>query len=130
MMRYKTDEKPSTIMGRIARGYTPSQLRKIAKYFAEQPWESVPGSNPAADPEIGLRIHEQSCKECHEQGGRHQDADMPRVAGQWPEYLYMQLRAYRDPGEGMFQPTKMLDAVKDLSDEELLGLAAYYASQE
>lgn len=36
MQQFREDRRPSTIMGQIARGYTPEQLGLIADYFAAQ----------------------------------------------------------------------------------------------
>ena len=38
MVQFKNGERPSTIMGRIARGYTDSELRTMAKHFGGLPW--------------------------------------------------------------------------------------------
>jgi sulfide dehydrogenase cytochrome subunit len=74
----------------------------------------------------------QVCAECHEQDGRHQDRDTPRIAGQGPEYLFLSLQQYRNPEAKarLPQPDKMLDALKPLSDQQLLALSHYYASQQ
>jgi cytochrome c553 len=55
---------------------------------------------------------------------------MPRVAGQAPDYLLMQLFARRDRPEGMQQPARMRRALEGLSDDELRALAHYIVSQD
>jgi sulfide dehydrogenase cytochrome subunit len=132
MVQFKNEERPSTIMGRIAKGFTDSELRTMAKHFGGLPWQG--GQSGAGTPDLAeaRQIHEKVCAECHEQGGRHQDRDTPRIAGQGPDYLFLSLQQYRNP-EGkakLPQPDKMLDALKPLSDSQLLGLSHYYASQK
>ena len=41
MLQYKSGERPGTIMDRIARGYSESELKAIAAFYAEQPWVSA-----------------------------------------------------------------------------------------
>ena len=36
LMAYKSDSRPSTVMGRHAKGYTEEELRLIAEFFAKQ----------------------------------------------------------------------------------------------
>ncbi len=132
MVQFKNDERPSTIMGRIAKGYTDSELRTMAKYFGDLAWGGQRSvvETPASDE--ARQIHDKVCAECHEQEGRHQDREMPRIAGQCPDYLFLALLQYRDPqGQAKLpQPDKMLEALKPLSDEQLLALSRYYATQK
>jgi sulfide dehydrogenase cytochrome subunit len=118
-------------MGRVARGYTDSELRTMAKHFGGLPWTAWPSATGAEAIEEGRQIHDRVCAECHEQEGRHQDRDTPRIAGQAPQYLLMSLLQYRDPEPGMKlpQPDKMLDALKPLTDGQLLALSHFYASR-
>ena len=37
MNAFRANERPATIMGRIARGYTEAQIIATAEYFARQP---------------------------------------------------------------------------------------------
>ena len=131
MVQFKNGERPSTIMGRIARGFEDSELRTMAKHFGGLSWSAwkIAADGKALDE--GRQIHDRVCAECHEQEGRHQDRDTPRIAGQVPEYLFLSLLQYRDPRSDMKlpQPTKMLDALKPLTDEQLLALSHYYASR-
>jgi sulfide dehydrogenase cytochrome subunit len=129
MMRsYQRDERPSTIMGRIAKGYSALELRRIAEYFAARSWQDAP---PPPLTETQMRIaqarHQDGCGECHEDDGRYQDKDVPRLAGQLPRYLAMQLRDYRDPSKELPQPSKMRDQVESLTDEEVTALSLFYA---
>lgn len=131
MVQFKNGERPSTIMGRIARGYEDSELRTMAKQFGGRPWRAWQAASDGMALDEGRQIHDRVCAECHEQEGRHQDRDTPRVAGQVPEYLFLSLLQYRDAQSDMKlpQPSKMLDALKPLTDEQLLALSHYYASR-
>src|SRR5512141_867629 len=75
----------------------------------------------------GKRVAEASCASCHGLNGiaKAKDKDMPNIAGQRPGYLYNELRVYQVGGRGN---TPMNNAVKFLSDDALVKVAAYYAN--
>jgi len=77
----------------------------------------------------GKRVAEASCASCHGLSGiaKPKDKDMPNIAGQRPGYLYNELRVYQVGGRGN---TPMNNAVKFLSDDALIKVAAYYANVE
>jgi len=129
MEEFRSGERPSSIMGRLAKGYDGAQTDTLARYFSAQPWGNA---NVAADParvEEGRRLHVEACEDCHEQEGRYQDLEVPRIAGQWPDYLYYQLRAQRDPKEKMLQPNRMRRAVERLTDDQIRALSEFYGSR-
>jgi sulfide dehydrogenase cytochrome subunit len=129
LLEYKSDERESTIMGRIAKGYSENELKAIASYFARQPWVSAEvGTDPALVAQ-GETIHKEKCKTCHEDGGRSQEDETPRVAGQWPDATRTYLEDCRAKGKRC-APKKMGKRVMDLTDEELAALADYYASEK
>lgn len=37
LMAYRADTKSGTIMNRIAKGYTPEEIKAVAEFFAQQP---------------------------------------------------------------------------------------------
>lgn len=129
MGEFRSGERPSSIMGRLAKGYDADQTDALAYYFSAQRWGNA---NVAGDPvrvEEGRRLHADACEDCHEKEGRYQDLEVPRIAGQWPEYLYYQLRAQRDPKEKMPQPNRMRRAVERLTDDQIRALSEFYGSR-
>ena len=129
LLEYKTGERESTIMGRIAKGYSDNELKAIASYMSSQQWVSSPVK---ADPKlaaIGKKIHEDQCKTCHEDGGRVQEDDAPRLAGQWPDYTLHYLKDCHAKGRRC-QPRKMGKRVMKLSQQELKAMAHYYVSEK
>ncbi|WP_338115061.1 c-type cytochrome [Thiocapsa imhoffii] len=129
LQEFREDERESTIMGRIMTGYRPAEIRRMASYFAAQTWASADVQLDRVVVEQGRAIHEHACVECHQDGGRHQDRDTPRIAGQWPIYLLFQLESFRDRPTSIRQPSKMREALEALSDDDLGALAQYYASE-
>ena len=75
----------------------------------------------------GRNLADNVCVRCHGAGGVSGTAGVPHLAGQRAAYVYQQLRAYR---EGARAQTAMGGAVKFLSDDALIKVAAYYASLE
>jgi sulfide dehydrogenase cytochrome subunit len=126
---YKTGLRPSTIMGRIMRGYSDQEIAAIASFYAEQPWVSTDRVAAAGLLHQGQEIHDTQCVTCHEDGGRVQEDESPRLAGQWAEYTRYALETCRAEGKRC-TPRKMGERVMKLSDEELEALAQYYESQK
>jgi sulfide dehydrogenase cytochrome subunit len=132
MVQFRNGERPTTIMERIARGHSESELRQMAKHFGALPWVGWRGMPDPGSVAEGHRLHDRVCAECHEREGRHQDRETPRIAGQAPDYLFLSLLQYRDErgAAALPQPSKMLDALAPLSDAQLRQLADYYASRD
>ena len=129
LMEFKSGARDSTIMGRIAKGYSDLELKAIASYMAAQPWISAPAKADAKLAEEGKAIHEKKCETCHEDGGRDQQHKAPRIAGQWPAYTLLYLQECREKGRRCAHP-KMGARVMKLSDEELQAMAQYYLSEK
>jgi sulfide dehydrogenase cytochrome subunit len=129
MRQFQKGERAATIMDRLASAYTVKELRLIATHFAEQPWGNADTVVEENQARAGSRLHEELCEECHQKGGVDQDHEVPRLAGQWPAYLYIQLLDYRDRPEKMPQPDKMRNRLKGLSNSELDSLSQFYAGK-
>lgn len=67
------------------------------------------------------------CSNCHGSEGNSKSSNFPILAGQKPAYLVNQLRAFRagTRGNGMMQ-----NMAKNLSDQDINNLAAYFGSLE
>lgn len=77
------------------------------------------------DPEAG-QAKSATCAACHGADGNSVNPAWPSIAGQHPEYILAQLRAYKGGvrNDPMMAPMAMM-----LSDEDMKDLAAYYAAQ-
>ena len=86
MFGYKTDTKPSTVMGRIAKGYDDKQVEALAAYFNAKPFGRPGQATDAAKVAKGKELASKYCEKCHENEGR--DADGVGVlAGQKLTYM-------------------------------------------
>jgi cytochrome c553 len=75
----------------------------------------------------GKKLAQEACARCHGANGMSATAGIPHLAGQRAAYIHLQLRAYK-AGERPQSP--MAGAVKFLSDDALVKVAAHYASLE
>jgi len=75
----------------------------------------------------GARIAKSACARCHGADGVSKTNGVPHLAGQRAAYLDQQLLAYRS---GQRPKSAMTGAVRYLSEDALVNVAAYYASLE
>lgn len=129
MQAFRKDRRPSTIMGRIAKGYKTSQLQRMALFFGTRPWTGHTGGVDLELARRGRDLHREHCEKCHEDDGRYQDSDTPPLAGQASGYLYYQMLDYRHDAPGLRRPPLMQSRLEKLSDDELLALSEFYASE-
>jgi len=66
------------------------------------------------------------CKACHGESGSSATPDFPRIGGQHADYLAVALRHYK---LGKRKNPIMAGQVANLSEKDMLDLAAWYASQ-
>ena len=85
MKAYQSGDRHNTIMGRIAKGYTDSELEQIADFYSKQAY--VGWTQAAVGPKAkqGNKLHEDFCEKCHEDEGTSVE-DVP-MAGQWMPYI-------------------------------------------
>lgn len=70
----------------------------------------------------------QSCVDCHgENGNVPIDATYPELGGQYTDYLAHSLQEYRN---GNREHALMSQQAKDLTDQQIADLAAYFGSRE
>ncbi|RKZ36884.1 MAG: cytochrome c, class I [Gammaproteobacteria bacterium] len=130
MLQYKNGERYSTIMGRIARGYSDAEIDAMAIFFEKQKWVSAVSQ---LDPKMiarGKELHEQKCVRCHLGNGQYTEYLLPRIGGQWSDYLTIYLKNVNTSEFKQPQPQLMKESLSLLTDEELAALAQFYAAQQ
>ncbi|MCG8125358.1 MAG: cytochrome c4 [Candidatus Thiodiazotropha endolucinida] len=129
MQGYKFDERNSTIMNRIAKGYNDEQIKSMAWFFAKQTLRLKPQKHDAEMAKLGAKLHDEYCEKCHEDGGKPGDAGT--LAGQWMPYLHYTMEDFID-GRREY-PRKMrrkVDAaIEAEGDRAMPALIHYYGSQ-
>lgn len=87
----------------------------------------VPGVSAAnGDPARGQEIAA-NCEACHGKNGQSIDPNYPNLGGQHFSYLVKALSDYRS---GQRKNAIMASFATNLSNQDILDLAAWYASQE
>lgn len=83
-------------------------------------------------PVLVRNIVETRCTACHGVDGNSNAEIYPRLAGQYPQYLYKQLTQFKGgPGVRPLRHSAIMQGmVADLSDADMKALAQYYASQK
>ena len=128
MKSYRSGQRPSTIMGRLARGYSDDEIDAMASFFASQNWMSPKQEFDAALAAVGRKIHYEQCETCHANGGRHASGGTPRIAGQWRKYLEVIMQEYWRVDRKM--PHLFMSVIMSrLHSNDLKALAHFYASQ-
>ena len=122
----------STIMSRLAPGYTLAEIEAIADYFAAQQPQAPRQQTDADMAARGKKLHEAKCEKCHEEGGSSPVDDVGILAGQWMPYLHYTLQDYFDDKREM--PKKMRTKLRELQEEygaeSVRQLVEYYGSTQ
>jgi cytochrome c553 len=84
-----------------------------------------------ADPSKGQTIAAQVCVACHMADGNSTQPENPKIAGQFPDYLYKQLTNFKPQGgnKAARENPIMAGMVANLSDGDMRSLAAYFSGQ-
>jgi cytochrome subunit of sulfide dehydrogenase len=97
MNAYKSDKRASTIMGRIAKGYTEEQFESMGSFFAEQEVnKNTSQSFDAAKAKAGQALHEKYCDKCHTEAGTVADDDAGQLSGNAKLFLKYSLTDFHD----------------------------------
>ena len=126
MKKFKSGERPSTVMGRLAKGYSDEEFAAMGEFFAKQKFHPTNQAVDTTKAKMGAELSESNCARCHMEDGREGKDDAPVMASQWLQYLQMQMDMYSSGKRKM--PEKMEEKVKKLSKEELDALMHFYAS--
>jgi sulfide dehydrogenase cytochrome subunit len=126
MLAFKSGERASTVMGRIAKGYPEEEIKLMAGYFAKMPMASTSQKTDAAKVAAGEKLYAKSCSKCHDENGAVADDDAGILASQWIPYLTYVMEDYKAGTTEM--PKKMKKKVDALSDAELEALLQFFAS--
>ncbi len=135
---YARSERNSGIMEPIAAGLSEAQWRELADYYA-----ALPSAAPSAEAESAADIIERgrniatfgidekdvpSCADCHGPEGPRRNAAYPVLAGQFADYLVVQLEQFAAGQRGGSEYAHLMQRVAPpMSRAEMEAVAAYYA---
>ena len=135
---YAAGERENEIMAPIAAALTDQQMQDVSAYYAAQvaAKPSVPDQNDplliqrgAAISAMGLREKGvAACVNCHGPSGIGMPPSFPYLAGQFAPYFELQFRFWKE-GRRHNSPLGVMEHIaRQLSEEEVSALAAYFAS--
>jgi sulfide dehydrogenase cytochrome subunit len=129
MKAFRDGTRPSTVMGRLAKGYTDAEVAAMAKYFSEKPFVRRDQKIPPAIAEKGRASYAKACKRCHAENGREaNEPEYPIVAGQWLETMQI---AIADIKAGRRKvDDKFFSKLEELTPAEADAVLHFFAAQK
>lgn len=90
MENYKSGDSYSTIMGRIAKGYSTAEFEAMGEFFAKQTYVAA-NQDSGSMVKKGKKLHKKNCAKCHDEGGTLAEDDSGFLSGQWALYTHYTL---------------------------------------
>ncbi len=131
MEEFRDGDTKSTIMGRIAKGYTDGEIEAMSAYYAEVSYVGAAQSSDAATVAKGEKLHSKYCEKCHHDGGSDASDDSGILAGQWTPYLHYTLQDFASGDRAISRKMKkkMDQLVAAEGQAGLDAIITYYGSQ-
>ena len=134
---YKDRTRDNAIMMGMVMALSDQDMADISAFYAAQPLPAPQGEggNDAARKLVregdGPRLVP-ACNTCHGRKGEgnRRSYGMPALAGQMPQYFVKTMQLYRSGGRANDVYGVMRAIAKKLTDEEIQGLADYYAARD
>jgi len=138
LQAYARQERHSGIMIPIAAGLDDTAMRHVADYYASRP---APTAQESLDPAAIARGAEivfmgipaqdvPPCRACHVDGSEARNPAYPRLAGQFAEFLRLQLQLFAEGRRGGSPYGELMRPIAArLNDEQRRDVAAYFSSR-
>jgi cytochrome c553 len=130
---YKKGERKHGTMRAVAAGLSDQDIANLAAYYSTHGGAADTAEQAAPTPpaDVAALLAKGACASCHGANfNKPIDGAYPKIAGQYPDYLYTALKAYKTEGNaqvGRGNPI-MGAQVKQFSNKELKALAQYIGS--
>ena len=138
LTNFKSGIRNNPVMASIAATLSPEDMRALGIYFSQQ----KPKGQAAKDPALALsgqKIYRggnlstgvPACAACHLPDGVGIPPKYPRIGGQYAEYVYAQLKAFKAGERGMDKEDKdangkvMAQIAAKMSEREMQAVAQY-----
>lgn len=132
MVGFASDEIPSTVMNRIAKGYTEDEIKAMAKFYSAIPMVKAKQSFDADLAAKGAKLHDKYCEKCHADGGQSAEDDAGVLAGQWTPYVNWTMADYKagDREATKKMKKKLSELLEREGSDGIIALLNFYASQQ
>ena len=137
---FKAGIRANPVMQGMAAALTPEDMKALGAYFSQQ----KPKGMAAKDADLvraGQRLYRggdaatglPACAACHAPDGAGVPKNYPRLAGQYPDYTYAQLKAFKSGERGADKDGKdvngrIMVTIADKMSEAQMKAAAEYTS--
>ena len=138
LQHFQSGVRANPIMQGMAATLKPDEMKALGIYFSQQKPKGL-GAKDATLAMAGQRLYRggdiasgmPACAACHSPDGVGLPKNYPRLAGQYAEYTYTQLKAFRDGERGSDKEGKdyngkiMATVAARMSDPQMKALAEY-----
>lgn len=138
LMHFKSGVRDNAIMKGMAQTLSAEDMKALGVYFSEQKPRVLGAKDPALA-QAGQKIYRggnvasglPACAACHSPTGSGMPARYPRLGGQYADYTYAQLKAFKagergmDKGGADLNGKVMAQIAAKLSDAEMHAVAEY-----
>jgi cytochrome c553 len=129
---YQSGKRVNAIMQGMAANLTPQDMKAVGDFYYAQRGKTQAIARDKKLAERGQTIYRvgvpeakvPSCAGCHGGLGAGIPAAYPKLAGQWPDYTYAQLKQY---ASGERNNTQMNAIAARMKDADLLAVSEYIA---
>jgi cytochrome c553 len=129
---FKSGSRNNAVMMGMVAGLSAEDMRNLAAYYSAQ----KPGESAAKDKDLvaqgrklfrggNLATGVAACAGCHSPNGAGIPSQYPRLAGQLPEYVATQLKAFRVDERANDANNMMRAVAARLTDKEIAAVAEY-----
>jgi cytochrome c553 len=134
MRDFASSERANDIMSPIAKALSADDIADVAEYYASNGAQFMPlAAANAATIEKGRQLARvgdaakdiQACNNCHGPDGAGIPPAIPYLAGQYAQYIELELQMWKQ-GLRMSSPDSMAIIAKQLDDQQIAAVAAYY----
>lgn len=130
----KKAERDNAVMAGMIANLSASDLKDVAAFYASQKLKPAAAKDKDLAA-LGQKIYRggnaatgvAACAGCHGPAGAGMPAQYPRIAGQFPEYVEAQLKAFRAGARANDPNGMMRGVVARMSDKEIQAVAEYVA---
>jgi cytochrome c553 len=134
MHDYTSSTRANAIMSPISKALSANEIADVAAYYASVDGQFPPfAAGDASIVEKGKQLARvgdatravQACNNCHAPDGAGATPAIPYLAGQYAQYISSQLQMWKR-GMRNNSPESMAPIAKQLDDQQITAIAAYY----